>query len=221
MQHLKAIEDLKPKKVMVFYSSVDTNYVEIRDVNKEGKLLAGKPASIKTLSFIKDIVTIDEEREELIIDEKPNKFFWLDNTSGKTLIAWTVPEEERTITVNGKPYFFNVPKTFWVYNGKNTYVYAYKKFKHFKTVLYRMPTPNVYDNGDICWGNSKMIINSNKLSMLKSLTSTRFWESEFNNHLQSGLPCDANMFYSMSKSQQNDKLIAHGRNIKDVLDALS
>jgi hypothetical protein len=221
----KPIQNLNPKKTMIFYSNEeDKNYVEVREVDKNGKMLVGKPASLKTINFLKDLVVDnDDEKNITKIDCKPNNFFWLDNSIDNTLIAWTCKPEKQIISIGAKNRTYYCPNTFWVYDGEDVYVFAYKKFRHFQTRLYRLATPNVYDNGKICWGNalSKRNYVFKSLKMIKHNVQSLFWESDFNNHLQSGLPIDEEVFYNMGEKDQYKKHIEIKSNIKDVLNALN
>lgn len=220
----KPIDSLEPKKVMIFYRNKKSqDYVEVRDINNEGKMLVGKPASMKTMNFIKDLVVESEKQVNVQIDCRPNKFFWVDNSPDNTLIAWTEKAQERIIRMGDFNYKYECPNTFWVYDGKDLYVYAYKNFRHKYTTLYRLATPNVYDNGKVCWGN---ISKSNKdifkkLSNFRSVVSQLFWNSKFNSHLQSGLLYAPDKFYELNKKAQLENHIESGKNIKQVLNALN
>lgn len=223
-QVFKPIDSLEPKKVMIFYRNhKDQNYVEVREVNDNGKMLVGKPASIKTMNFLKDIVVESDEQVTVKVDCRPNKFFWVDTTPDNTLIAWTEKAQDRIVRIGDTNYTYKCPNTFWAYNGKDVYVYAYKRFRHFETILYRLATPNIYDNGKICWGNlsnsSKSVFR--KLSNFRSVVPQLFWNSQFNNHLQSGLPLEASLFYDLDKNAQHEHHIESGRNIKQVINALN
>jgi hypothetical protein len=220
----KPIDSLEPKKVMIFYrNNLSQDYVEVRDVDRKGKMLVGKPASIKTMNFIKDLVVESIDQIHVEVDCRPNKFFWVDTTPDNTLIAWTEKAQERIVRIGDINYKYQCPNTFWAYNGRDVYLYAYKRFRHFETTLYRLATPNIYDNGKICWGN---LSNSSqnvfrKLSNFRSVVPQLFWNSQFNNHLQSGLPLEADLFYELNKQAQLDNHIESGKNIKQVLNALN
>lgn len=220
----KPIQNLLPKKTMIFYNNNEGNdYVEVRDIDKNGKMLVGKPASIKTINFLKDLIVDKGENIAINVDCKPNTFFWLDNSPENTLIAWTDKPSKRIISMGTKNEIYYCPSTFWVYDGNEVYVYAYKKFRHLETKLYRLATPNVYDDGKICWGNSlkgrDYVFKS--LRMLKTNLHDLFWNSNFNNHLQSGLQFDTNLFYEMTEKEQSQNHIDSGKKIKNVLNALN
>ncbi len=220
----KPIDSLEPKKVMIFYrNDKSQDYVEVRDIDRKGKMLVGKPASMKTMNFIKDLVVDVEKSVNVKIDCKPNKFIWLDNTPNSTLIAWTEKAKTQIVKIGHFNFKYKCPNTFWAYDGKDLYVYAYKQFRHFETTLYRLATPNVYDNGKICWGNT--LKNNNKvfkkLSNFRTAVPQLFWNSQFNSHLQSGLPLEADLFYELNKQAQLDNHIESGKNIKQVLNALN
>tara|TARA_B110000858_G_C17800109_1_gene474767 strand:+ start:1492 stop:2202 length:711 start_codon:yes stop_codon:yes gene_type:complete len=222
----KPIQQLLPKKTMIFYDNKEGgNYVEVRDIDENGKMLVGKPASLKTINFLKDLVVDRNETPVVNIDCKPNTFFWLDNSPDNTLIAWTDKPTKRIIRVGTKNETYYCPNTFWVYDGNEVHVYAYKKFRHLETNLYRLATPNVYDNGKICWGNSLEghggydVFRS--LRLMKTQVHNLFWNSKFNNHLTSGLKIKSEDFYNMNEKDQALNHIDTGTKIKDVLNALN
>ena len=221
----KPIQNLLPVKTMIFYNNESNeNYVEVRDIDKNGKMLVGKPASLKTINFLKDLVVDKSYSPKLNIDCKPNTFFWLDNSDDNTLVAWTDKPQKRIISIGTKNETYYCPNTFWVYDGNEVYVYAYKKFRHLETKLYRLATPNVYDNGLICWGNSMKSKNYDvfrSLRMLKTQLHNLFWNSKFNNHLTAGLKLKSSDFYKMAEKDQYINHIDSGKKIKDVLNALN
>ena len=220
----KPIDKLEPKKVMIFYRNDESqDYVEVRDVNSKGKMLVGKPASKKTMNFIKDLIVESVDQVNIAVDCRPNKFFWLDTSHDNTLIAWTEKAQERIVRIGDVNYKYQCPNTFWAYDGNDVYLYAYKRFRHLETTLYKLATPNIYDDGKICWGN---ISTSNenvfrKLSNFRTVIPQLFWDSEFNNHLQSGLLYAPDKFYELDKQGQLQNHIENGKTIKVVINALN
>lgn len=154
-----------------------------------------------------------------------------------------LPMKRRIKYVNGGQTIFNdmVPMPFGVFivelrevNGRfqiqqgNSRIFALKGpilTKNDK--LYRWPTPNVYTQGNICWGSG-----SNTLNQMSSLDSPHqagriidmFFSGNFNNHIHPQLNGYSSNEYvrflnDMKERQQfdDDILTTHGTHVRNYL----
>jgi hypothetical protein len=95
------------------------------------------------------------------------------------------PPSERTIEIitSKRRYSLIWPELVMVGAGGRHYLYATLKFDGGKSVLYRAPFPNVYDDGRICWGDNK---EQTVDAALARQTLDLFFSSPFNKDLNQG-----------------------------------
>jgi len=185
MEELKfnAICEYNPYAIMIFYKN-DNNedYVEAGSI-RLNKLTSRVPASLDSISFLKDIVSkdYDEKIKPIKMNSPIKNFVHYDNDIDDVKITWITEPITRTIKVQNKEYTYLFPRVMWSYLGKDE-IFVFVLGKQNK--LYHLPTPNVYENGKVCWGNV-VIPNFKTSKELIDGIDRLFWESNFSNHLNS------------------------------------
>lgn len=205
----RPIEEYIPRVAMVFYNCENSgDYVEVCKIEK-GNITSTMPATIESLSFLKEIVVPRPETNQPIKLNSPmHKFLYFDNDVKDTLIVWESRAKKRVFEFKGKKVTYYCPKLLWVYRGhKDVSVYSV-----WKDELGNVLVPNIYDGGRICWGNVKMkrFKTSEQLFEVEEL----FWNSGFSSHLAQ-FKVKLDDLYQMDKKEQ---LMCHEikTNLKEV-----
>jgi hypothetical protein len=205
------IKTLVPKKVMVFYD----DYVEVGTI-RNGKVMTMKPATKRSLSFMKDLVIEDKSEKPIKLVSGKKIFIHFDNDVRDTNIVWYSRAKKRLIEYDGKRYAYYCPTTVWIYKGGRSVSVHVVHDKKSNSDLYRLSAPNIYGNGDICWGNVKFpkFTISDDLFQIEDL----FWNSRFSNHMdQANFSCPVDEFYSKDFINQRKSHVKSKMKLSDLL----
>lgn len=207
------IEELVPEKVMVFYASDENHYVEVGTI-ENNEVVSSKPATLETLSFLKDlcIPQIDEKKPIKMVSNHKD-FLKFDNDINDTCIIWSSPQQVRNFEWKGVEYTYNCPRLIWIYKGgKKVRVFAHRH----RTELHHVPLPNIYQTGSICWGNVKFpkFRTSEDVKSIEEL----FWNSKFTGHLNKK-NCRVRLeeFHKSEEKFQHGCYVKADVNIKDLV----
>jgi PRTRC genetic system protein B len=94
-----------------------------------------------------------------------------------------IAAKKHTLIISDRLYEVPLPPLVWIGFNSNYWVVAIKGRFTPNAIVYHAPLPNVYDEGQICWGSNtppSLQINSAE-ALVKAWTL--FKESPFNNHL--------------------------------------
>jgi PRTRC genetic system protein B len=114
----------------------------------------------------------------------PHVKYFLPN-DGKPTILWVRPPQKYKIfwakEVKLKEELIRKPAMVYLLKDGGLRIWCVKdKIIRPATKLYRLPLPNSYENGTICWGNTKHLTNmAGTIEMEIQLWEGRFWNSEF------------------------------------------
>lgn len=206
----KPINKLEPKCALVFYDSEDCgDYVEKWEIHKN-KIIQKKPAYIEELKMLNKYAGGQQDFE---FDERLSSFLTIDTT--KKEFSFITKEKEIELMFNKTIYKLKLPNILWIVKGKDVKVFCYKSTLKKDTILYKLPTPNVYNDGKICWGNVKYEINSlSDVLMLERL----FFESNFNEDLSiANFNVKPEKFYKMNYREQRKNLVKTNLKVKNVI----
>jgi PRTRC genetic system protein B len=150
---LNPTDTLTPKVLLVFYHG-DVNYVESHIISDKGKILAGRPLSFESAVSLKNYLTSLSVKltsvkgfvNERIIYCADGTLIW--KFPGKKGIAkfdgYDKPDQEKEV---------RFPKGIFIYKPTAIYLFAYDKYEGPATMLFKYPTPNIMEHGNICWGS--------------------------------------------------------------------
>lgn len=177
------IRNYKPVLSVIVYDGGNNNYyLESHNINKDGKILEGKPLKQETLNEIVD--TFFDERKDRsqvdgLIPENLLSFNVL--PGGNYKMVWYRPAEVRMIYFDEKLHIKSgkawIPALIYTAerNGLNVYAIASDSRPGEVTKLYQAPFHNVASDGDVCLGNAKV----KKPSQKTYLTEMKYWEDLF------------------------------------------
>jgi len=208
----KPIEKMVPNKIMVFYRGDEgSSYVEVSDIDK-GVVTSCRPATIESLSFIKKLVVPElKEKTPIKMMSPLDWFLRFDNDINDTNIVWSSKEQVRTINYRGKDVEYHCPALIWVYKGGDDIRVFAKRTRMENRVLHNLPLPNIYENGNICWGDVKIPKFQNSNEVVTNIPKL-FFESAFTDHLnKNGCKVPIDEFLEMELKVQ------HGCYVKSKL----
>lgn len=211
MEGFKMINEYKPKANLVVYESQEGNiYCEIHKVNEKGKMLSGKPVSV---SFMKEIFkqTNSDLTDHMSFDSiVPSNVMWYDSQMGVHKIIWYTEPMKKMLRFqsnmnipNGKAF---IPGMIWMYDGESLLVFAYKGNKPKQTKsnieLFNAPFFNVYNGGDICWGNTDIDKEFSSFEDIMEFYEEAFFNSEFSSHQHNKSSVDISAYWRTAIEQK-------------------
>jgi len=186
-------EDFIPSVAIVVYSQDGgQNYLESRKiVNKNNcyQMLEGVPLTKKLLGGM--LEEIDPQKLHKINCEGflPKNLLHYSNKNVEANMIWYIKSSNRNLTFSKglgiKDGVMHLPTLVFKLKGNGLSMYAAKTNNVTeKTKLYRAPFHNIFDNGGVCMGNSRVIKSTNVKKLMKGWEDG-FFMSKFS-HLQSG-----------------------------------
>lgn len=171
----------EPIKMIVFYkqeNETDNFYSEISEI-ENGEPKSFRPFSEYEFKSVADIIMpkVNEYRKL----EKQKRKHELKNYSFSKIInrqilsfkndkdfslVWFVPAHENNFILDKKIGRLHYPNLIFKVKNKKLYVFSCKRTLNENTVIYKVPFPNFYDDGSMCFGN----MNINKLLNTKDLS---------------------------------------------------
>lgn len=227
-KHMQQI--MHPKAALIAYGcettkySSSSNYLELRPINKQGKMGAGIPV---TYEFMNSLV---ESYAEIMNGTPhgriPRNMLWCDIRKGRERYVWYNPPRARKMyfkaELNIPDGTFNVPGIIYVVEQEHLDVHAFKgKTPGDKTELYLAPYFNV-TGASVCLGSSSLEKPEDMdFFGLQEYWEKRFWLSEFS-HLGGSRNPTRNNLVTVTERARNhpfdySELQPSGKKLKDIL----
>lgn len=191
-----------PKAALIAYEckldnySRGQNYLELRPINKEGRMGAGIPVTYKFMNTL--LESYSEEMSGIPHGRMPSNMLWCDTRKGREKYIWYNPPQKRQMyfskSLSIPDGIFNLPGIIYIVSNNRLSVYAFKgeKLKD-DAELYRAPYFNVSDSG-VCLGNSSLEMPADPgFPSLLEYWEKRFWLSEFSHLGGGGNPTHSNL----------------------------
>lgn len=182
-------EQYTPVHQLNVYQGTSNYYIELHPVVVNGGKLtvgAGVPLTKKALRNLLAQVT---KGEAMDIGCKtklmPESILYFSGNKNKRNIIWFNAPQKRTISTNKGNIHFQCPGIIYQLSDDQLKVFTYltKSRPSADTVLYRLPLPNIYEDGDVCMGNVVIPKDSSEISVLIERWEGCFWNSKFTNYL--------------------------------------
>jgi len=207
---------MQPTAALIAYTCEDVYsrnyYLEIRSINKNGLMGAGKPVSVK---FVQSLVErFSEAAPAAPHGEIPQGMLYADIRQEK--YVWHRPPCRKYLYFKNNLNIPNgnycLPGLVWKVEKESLFMYSYKaKRLTPNTQLYAAPFFNVRpESGSVCLGNAKLELPKN----LNFLNFIKFWEDKFFlsefSHVLGGNPTRSNLIFVVKNSVEkfdNDELL--------------
>lgn len=206
------------------YNSKEQTYLELRPINKEGRMGAGVPVTFEFMNTL--LESYIGEMSGIPYGRMPSNMFWCDPRKGHEKYIWYNPPQKRQM------YFkedlgisdgtFNVPGIIYIVSGDSLDIFSYKgKCPKEKTELYLAPFFNV-TGSSVCLGSSTLEKPQQiDFTELQAYWEKRFWLSEFSHLGGSRNPTRSNLVSVTEKARNHpfdyDELESTGKHLKDIL----
>lgn len=219
-----------PKAALIAYAYQENtyassrNYLELRPINKEGRMGAAIPV---THEFINSLVdSYSDEDQRIPRGRVPSCMLWCDTRRGHEKYIWYNPPGERRMffseRLNIKDGVFHVPGVIYIIENEKMNIFAYKgKKPDERTALYLAPFFNV-TGASVCLGSSTLKKpESLDFQTLLEYWEKRFWLSEFS-HLGGQANPTHNNLVSVTEQARDlpfndDELKPANKRLKDIL----
>lgn len=228
----KTTTDYEPVKSLVFYKSKEEHetkiYAECANI-VNGKALAYHPLNKIQLRDISSKISkqLKKGRTDINIDltsQKLDREILKVKVSGDRISAlWLVKSRKDIYEYNDKSGIITYPNLIFKVANSKLHIYAVKKNNvNDKTVIYKAPFPNIYENGSMCFGTMQFSkFYSNDLIKLMDNMEQAFFNSKFG-ELMSENRSKSNtfsLFEELVKTNgvfPNDELVKTKYKLKDV-----
>mgnify|MGYP000170473998 CR=1 FL=1 len=227
-KHIQQI--LVPKAALIAYEykpdsySAEQHYLELRPINKEGKMGAGIPVTYKFMNILLESYT--EQMSGVPHGRISSNMLWCDARKGHERYIWYNPPQKRQMYFSKSlaipDGIFSMPGTIYVVSGNHLDVFAFKGEKpEENTKLYLAPYFNVSGSG-VCLGSSSLEKPADPdFISLTEYWEIRFWLSEFSHLGSGGNPTHSNLV-SVTEHARNhpfniEELKPINKCLKDIL----
>lgn len=219
-----------PKAALIAYEYKERNYsrghsfLELRPINKEGRMGAGAPVTYEFLDTL--IESYTNGNSEIPHGRMPSNMLWCDTRRGHEKYIWYNPPQKRQMyfkkDLGISDGIFSVPGIIYIVSRDSLNIFSYKgKYPKEKTELYLAPFFNV-TGSSVCLGSSTLkktpTIDFNEL---QAYWEKRFWLSEFT-HLGGNKNPTRNNLVLVTENSRNHpfdykELQSTGKHLKDIL----
>jgi PRTRC genetic system protein B len=177
-----------PQMALVVYQNNQTHslYVETHPIDKQGKMLAGKPLTKTCITELVEAFTAEQiNRQPNIPHGKiPPNMLYCDPRKGQQRYVWYNPPQKRMMffkkemNIQNREYY--LPGIIYDTSGESLDVYAFKgKKPKPKDILYKAPLFNVTD-ASVCLGVANINYPNNPtFDDFIMYWETKFWNTEF------------------------------------------
>lgn len=200
-----------PRAALIAYEykqnnySGSENYLELRPINKEGRMGAGVPVTYQFMNTLLESYT--EEMSGIPHGRMPSNMIWCDTRKGREKYIWYNPPQKRQMYFSkslGIPDgVFSMPGIIYIVRSGLLDVFAFigEKPKD-STKLYYAPYFNV-SGASVCLGNSSLEKPADPdFVSLTEYWEKRFWLSEFSHLGNRGNPTHSNLV-SVTENARN------------------
>ncbi|MCD8269899.1 MAG: prokaryotic E2 ligase family D protein [Parabacteroides sp.] len=200
-KHLQEV--LEPKAALIAYryesnsySDRQKYYLELRPVNKEGKMDAAVPVSHEFVNMLTENYSVD--MTAMPYGKIPPNLLWCNSRKGHEKYVWYNPPGRRRMffreSLNIENGEFNLPGIIYVAEKDRLSVHAFKgEVPEEADRLYLTPYFNV-TKGSVCLGSSSLPVPQNPtFSGWMEYWEKRFWMSEFSHLGEGGNPTKSNL----------------------------
>lgn len=221
---------MTPKAALIAYEYKESYYsrgrsfLELRPINKEGRMGAGIPVTYEFMNALMESYT--GEMSGIPYGRMPSNMLWCDPRRGHEKYIWYNPPQKRQMyfkeTLGISDGIFSVPGIIYIVFRDRMNIFSYKgKYPKEKTELYLAPFFNVTESS-VCLGNS--ILKKPQVmdfTELQKYWEERFWLSEFS-HLGGSKNPTRNNLVSVTENARNhpfdyEELKPTGKQLKDIL----
>jgi len=197
-------------------------YMESHRINKEGRMLAGRPLTLKCITELADAFAV--ESGSIPHGIIPANLLYCDTRKGHERYVWYNPPRKRMMYFAGK---LNIPDGEYavpglVYDtcGERLDIYAFREEKpEPDSVLCLAPLFNVTKER-VCLGNAQINLPDNPaFAGYTGYWEKRFWQSEFSHLGSNGNPTKSNLISvtkNAKKSFDRNELIPFKKNGKTL-----
>ena len=221
---------MTPKAALIAYEykegyySRERSFLEMRPINKQGRMGAGVPVTYEFMNSLMESYT--GEMTGIPYGRIPSNMLWCDTRKGNEKYIWYNPPQKRQMyfkkDLGISDGIFNVPGIIYIAFRDNLDIFSYKgKCPKEKTELYLAPFFNV-TGSSVCLGNSTLE-KAEKIDFteFQAYWEKRFWLSEFSHLGGSKNPTCSNLV-SVTENARNhpfdyDELKTTGKHLKDIL----
>lgn len=221
---------MTPKAALIAYEckggcySRERSFLEMRPINKEGRMGAGVPVTYEFMNTLMESYT--GEMSGIPHGRMPSNMLWCDSRRGQEKYIWYNPPQKRQMyfreDLGISDGIFNVPGIIYIVFRDSLDIFSYKgKCPKEKTELYLAPFFNV-TGSSVCLGSSTLEKPQEvDFKELQVYWEKRFWLSEFSHLGGSRNPTRGNLV-SVTENARNhpfdyDELESTGKHLKDIL----
>ena len=188
--------ELSPVACLVVYSAegnhhpyIETSRIE-NGIQKESRPLSKDEMKELCSSLIEENQEKDFTFGEpfmKIFDGKERTFINYEEDYNYTKITWAVKGKVRRFIKNKRESELYYPNLLFVADNNNLKIFSYKGIIKENSILYKAPFPNIYSNGNMCFGNMNYnnIFEKNVSRLVKNVENAFFYSSFNNDHLDS------------------------------------
>ena len=220
-----------PKAALIAYEYREsayesgTKYLELRPINKAGKMGAGIPVTYEFMDSLVD--SYSDERQSVPHGRLPSNMLWCDTRKGNEKYIWYNPPGKRQMffkeRLDIRDGLFHLPGVVYIIQNDSMTIFAYKgrRKPEEDTPLYLAPFFNV-THGSVCLGSSTLK-RPEKMSFhaLLEYWEKRFWLSEFSHLGGQDNPTHSNLVLVTEQARDSpfneDELKPLNKQLKDIL----
>lgn len=200
-----------PKAALIAYEykpnnySGSQNYLELRPINKEGRMGAGIPVTYQFMNTLLESYT--EEMSGIPHGRMPSNMLWCDTRKGREKYIWYNPPRKRQMyfskSLGIHDGVFSMPGMIYIVSSDHLDVLAFKEENpKDDTKLYHAPYFNV-SGSSVCLGSSSLEKPADPdFISLTEYWEKRFWLSEFSHLGGGGNPTNSNLV-SVTENARN------------------
>jgi PRTRC genetic system protein B len=173
-----------PQMALLVYKNSQTGniYIESHRINEQGRMLAGRPLTLKCVTELVESLSV--EQGNIPHGIPPENMLFSDTRKGHERYMWYNPPRKRMMffsrSLNIEDREYHLPGIIYDTNGEHLDIYAFKEEKpDAESKLYNAPLFNVTGQ-KVCLGNAKIGFPDNPtFHNYLEYWEKKFWLSEF------------------------------------------
>lgn len=173
-----------PEMALVVYrnNKTDAVYIESRRINEKGRMLAGRPLTLKCITELVEFFSAEQGNTPH--GKIPENMLYSDTRKGHERYIWYSPPGKRMMffskSLNIRDGEYHLPGIIYDTDGEGLDVYAFMEEKpEVGSILYKAPVFNVTGQ-KVCLGNAKADFPDNPVfGDYTAYWEKKFWLSEF------------------------------------------
>jgi PRTRC genetic system protein B len=223
--------DFKPLQAIIVYQQDldhqgDNYYLETRRIQK-GRMMEGVPMTKTVLSKIMNEINTEDIDNIYCDGLLPKRLLYQGKNNLDVELIWYLKSSWQNLIFSKnlgiKDGVMKIPTLIFKLSGDTLSVFAVKtNSPKENTILYKAPFHNIYEGGNICMGNAK-VLKSNEINEIMENNEKAFFQSKFT-ELHGGSPIKGNLNTMIGRcidikaALPNNLLIKHkNMKLKDLL----